>query len=176
MEKVGKIFRGKLISEVTENVRKNSAVFLLGYSEVSSARMDIFRKDLKRVNAKMFMSKNRLAQLALKTVDRAQLAERISGQTAFIWSNHDAAVLSKLLVKFAKDCNGVQIKGGLLEGALLQKEDVQRLADLPSREVLQSQLLGTILAPLTRFAGILNGKTRDLLSIMKQLSAKKGGN
>ena len=70
----------------------------------------------------------------------------------------------------------VCIAGGLLEGKELNKNDVKKLSDLPSREVLLSMLLSTIQSPLTRLAGALNAKTRDLISVLKQLSEKKGGN
>ena len=86
------------------------------------------------------------------------------------------SAVSKALFKFAEGCDGVQIRGGVLDGAVLTQTDIKRLADLPAKEVLQAQLLGTMIAPLTRLAGSLNAKTRDLLSILKQLSEKKGGN
>lgn len=175
MEKAGKIFRESLIQDIEENFKNNKNIFLFSYSAVSSSQMDGFRKDLKRVEAQIYVSKNRIAQLALKKIQQDALAEKISGQTAFVWSNSDPVMVSKALVKFAKACEGLRIQAGLLDGDLLRQEDVQRLADLPSREILLAQLLQTILSPVTRFAGILNGKSRDLLSILKQLSEKKGG-
>lgn len=176
MEKVGKIFRDSLIGEIKTNVEKNATTILLSYTEVSSSKMDSFRKDLRRLHAQMYVSKNRIAQIALEKASQKKLSAEVSGQIAFIWSNNDAAVISKAIVKFAKDCAGVKVKGGIISGIILQQEDVQRLADLPAREVLQAQVLRAMLAPLTRFAYILNAKSQDLLSILKQLSEKKGGN
>ena len=79
-------------------------------------------------------------------------------------------------MKFAKGNEGVNVEGGLLDGVFLSQTEVKRLADLPSREDLLAQLLQTILSPMTRLAGVMNAKSRDLLSILKQLSEKKGGN
>jgi large subunit ribosomal protein L10 len=62
-----------------------------------------------------------------------------------------------------------------LQGAFLAKEDVSRLSDLPSREVLLAKLLSLMQSPATKLAYILNAKSRDLLSILKQYSEKKGG-
>ena len=124
----------------------------------------------------MYVSKNSLASLALKDLEREKLAESIDGQTAFIWSDSDSVEISKILVEFAKDIDTVSVSGGLLEGKILDKDDVKRLSDLPSREILLSMLLSAIQSPLTRFAQALNAKTRDLLSVLKQLSEKKGGN
>ena len=76
---------------------------------------------------------------------------------------------------FAKNYEGFVVRGGVLDGAFLTQEQVNTLSDLPSREALLAKLLGVMSAPMTRFAGALNGKTRDLISILKQKS-EKGGN
>jgi len=176
MGKVGEIFRKRLLSDVKAGISKNQGTFLISYSSLNAAQVDELRKNMKDIGVKIFVSKNRIAKLALKEMDCEELAEGIEAQTAFAWTNTDAAAVSKALIKFSEDIDTVQIKGGLLDGAVLRQADIKRLADLPSKEVLQAQLLGTIVAPLTRLAGALNAKSRDLLSILKQLSEKKGGN
>ncbi|MCR4338174.1 MAG: 50S ribosomal protein L10, partial [Candidatus Omnitrophica bacterium] len=139
-------------------------------------QIDDLRKKMRGVGARVYVSKNRIAQIALKDVKQEALAEHVENQTAFIWSNGDSVAISKALLDFVKGRENVLVKGGVLSGSLLQKEDVKRLSDLPSREVLLAQLLSTILSPLTRLAGAMNAKSQELLSILKQLSEKKGGN
>ena len=175
MEKVSRVFRESLISNIKNKVKSNQSVFLLSYSAIPSAKMDSFRKDLKKMGAEVYVAKNRIAKLALKELDYEKLAKNINGQTAFVWTNADSSVISKSLLKFSDDLKSLSVQGGLVDGAVLEKADIKRLSDLPSREVLVSQLLQTMLSPLTRFAGVLNGKSRDLLSILKQLSERKGG-
>lgn len=174
-EKVGKIFRKILVDTIKDGVENNDSTFLLSYSSVSAIEMDGLRKGLKPTGASVYIAKNRLARIALRQVKQEKFAQNIEGQTAFVWGGGDSVAVSKVLMKFIKECKGVTIKGGLLEGAILEKEDVQRMSELPSREVLLAQLLQVILSPLTRLAGIMNSKSRDLLSILKQLSEKKGG-
>ena len=176
MEKVGKLFRKSLKENIKTGIEKNKGVFLVSYTAVSAAQMNTFRKDLKRLGAKVLVSKNRIAKLALTELKQNQLADGLKGQTAFVWGDGDSAEISKALFKFIKTCEGMVVQGGVLEGSPLRKEDVKRLSDLPSRDVLRSQVLQVILSPLTRLAGALNAKSRDLLSILKQLSEKKGGN
>ncbi|OGX26833.1 MAG: 50S ribosomal protein L10 [Omnitrophica WOR_2 bacterium RIFCSPHIGHO2_02_FULL_48_11] len=173
--KVGKIFREKMTGQVKAAVG-NTNVFLVSYKNISGPQMNTLRKDLKKIGAQMYVSRNSLIQLALKSAEQEVLSERVKGQTALIWGNTDSAVISKLLVKFTKDFEGIALGGGLFDGKLLEKDDIKRLSELPSREVLLAMLLRTMLSPATQFAGVLNSKTRDLLSIMKQLSEKKGGN
>ncbi len=175
MEKVGRVLRTRLIDDIKEGLRTRQNAFLVSYSSVSAAQINDLRKELKRIGADMFASKNRLAQLALQDAHQDELAESVKGQMAFVWSNADAVTVSKLLKEFSAKCEGVKIRGGVVAGSFLAEQDFVRLADLPSREILLAQVLQTILSPLTRFAGTLNAKSQDLLSILKQLSEKKGG-
>jgi len=178
MERGGKLYRESLVTSIKDQVANKQNTFLLSYTRLSAAKMNNLRKNLRNNDAEVFVSRNRLAQIALKEVEQEKLADLITGQTAFVWSDGDAVNISKTLMKFAKECEGFTVAGGLVEGNILEKADIQRMSDLPSREVLLSQLLATIVAPVTRFAGLLNAKTRDLLSILNQLSEKKkeGGN
>ena len=175
MKRVGQIFRESVYRDLKKGFKENGSIFLLTYSKLTSTKIGDLRKNRKSAGAHVVVSKNRLAQIALKELGHNQLAERVGGQTAFIWSNKDSAEISKILIKFVKDIETVALKGGLLQGKIIEEGDIKRLSDLPSREVLLAQLLGTIIAPLTRLAYVLNAKTIDLLSIIKQLSEKKGG-
>ncbi|MBF0384902.1 MAG: 50S ribosomal protein L10 [Candidatus Omnitrophica bacterium] len=175
MKRVGQVYREKLIKEITDNLGKNKSVFLMSYSKLSGPKIDQLRKSLNKKGADVYVSKNSVARIALKEAEYVDLADKVSDQTAFIWTNSDSVEVSKVLINFIKGIQTVNIRGGVVEGRVIASDDVKKLSDLPSREVLLSMLLGTIQAPLTRFAGALNAKTRDLLSILKQLSEKKGG-
>ncbi len=173
MKKVGQLFRENLFGHIQEGIKKNNAIFLFSYTKISGSQANDFRKRIRQTGAKIFVSKNSIARKVLKDLNFDELSQKISAQTAFIWGNDDMVDISKALLKIAKECENINIQGGLLEGKLLQKEDIKKLADLPPREVLLSQLLGTIQAPVTRLMIVLNAKTRDLLSILKQLSEKR---
>ena len=172
MIKVGTLYRQKMASSVKEGVEKKSSTFVVSYRGISSAKMNILRKDLRRKKAEVLVSKTSVTRIALKEVNQASLADTIDGQTALILSNSDASEVSKVLVNFAKSYEGFTVKGGVLDGAFLSQEEVNTLSSLPSREVLLAKLLGTMIAPVSRFEGALNGKTRDLMSILKQKSEK----
>ncbi|MBF0521498.1 MAG: 50S ribosomal protein L10 [Candidatus Omnitrophica bacterium] len=175
MKTIGQLFREILANDIKKGINKNANVFVLSYSELSSAQICDLRKTLRKSGADIYVSKNSIARIALKDLNYEKLAEKVDQQTAFVWGNKDSVEISKILIKFEKDFETVKIKGGVLEGRVLENDDVKRLSELPSREVLLSMLLGAIQSPLTRFAGALNAKTRDLLSVLKQLSEKKGG-
>jgi len=170
MIKVGTIYRQKIAESVKSGVEKKSSTFVVSYRGISSAKMNVLRKDLKRKKAEVLVSKTSVARKALQDAKQESLAATIEGQMALILSNADASEVSKVLVKFAKDYEGFIVRGGLLDGAFLTEAQVKTLSDLPSREVLLAKLLGTMAAPISRFEGALNGKTRDLMSILKQKS------
>ncbi len=171
--KVGTLYRQRITQSIKEGVSKKSSTFVVSYCGISSAKMNTLRKDLKRKKAQVLVSKTSVARIALKEAKFEDLAARIEGQMALILSNADASEVSRVLFKFAKDQEGFIVRGGVLDGAFLTEDQVKTLSDLPSREVLLAKLLGTMAAGLTRFAGALNGKTRDMISILTQISKKE---
>lgn len=176
MKRIGQAFRENLVNRVKDGIGQNGCIFVVSYSQVPASQINDFRKRLKAAGADIYVSRNSIAQIALKDLNQSALAEKITGQMAFVWSQADSADVAKALVKFAKECENIKIRGGLLDGKILEKDQIVQLSELPSRQVLLTMLLSTIQSPLTRLAGALGGKTQELLSILKQLSEKKGGN
>lgn len=175
MTKVGRLYREQLIGEIKEGVTNNDNVFLVNYSQISGLQMNDLRKNLKQAGANVCVAKNSIVRLALKEVEKEPLAENIANQTALVWGGADSSEISKILVEFMKNSEHVVVRGGLLQGRILAQKDVTKLSELPSREILLAMLLSAVQSPLTRLAGALNAKTRDLVSVLKQLSEKKGG-
>lgn len=176
MKRIGQAFRENLVNRVKDGIGQNGCIFVVSYSQVPASQINDFRKRLKAAGADIYVSRNSIAQIALKDLNQSALAEKITGQMAFVWSQADSAEVAKALVKFAKECENIKIRGGLLDGKILEKDQIVQLSELPSRQVLLTMLLSTIQSPLTRLVGALGGKTQELLSILKQLSEKKGGN
>ncbi len=173
--RVGELYRQKIAVSVKDGVAKNSSTFVVSFHGISCAKMDSLRKDLKRKKADVLVAKTSVVDIAFKEARYQPLADCLEGQMALVLSNSDASEISKILVKFAKDCEGFVLKGMLLDGNMLDPDTIRTLSTLPSRKVLLAQVLGTMQAPLTRFMGALNAKTRDLCFLLKQLSEKKGG-
>ena len=172
MKKVGQLYRESLVDKVKKGVADNDNVFLLSYSNVSGLQMSDLRKNLKQTGANVCVTKNSVARLALKEMEYEGLSEKVSGQTALVWGGADSSEISKILINFVEISENVGVQGGLLQGRLLEQGDVKKLSELPPREVLLAMLFAAIQSPLTRLAGALNAKTRDLLSILKQLSER----
>lgn len=175
MKKVGQLIRESIADKIRHNVEEHETTFLVTYSKVSSLKMSRFRKALSAAGAKVYVSKNRIAKKTLTAMKFDDISGKITQQIAFVWSDNDAAEVAKALIKIVKDLEGLNIQGGVLAGKTIAQDDIQRMSDLPSKEVLLTMLAQTIQSPLTRLAGALNAKTRDLISILKQLSEQAGG-
>ena len=98
MKKVGRLFRESLIEDIKNGIKDNNDVFLISYSKVSGLKMSDLRKMLKNAGARVYISKNSSAKLALKELNYEKLAEKVFDQTAFVWSNSDSVEISKILV------------------------------------------------------------------------------
>lgn len=175
MKKIGRVVRENLVTQIKDNIEKRNSTFVVSCPSPKGGRMNEVRKSLTKVGARLYFSRNTIARKALDEINHKALSETIEKQTAFIWSDSDSAEVSKALVKLGKELEGFQIFGGILEGKILQKDDVKRLADLPSRHVLLTMLVTSLQSPLSRLAVALSAKTRDLATVLKQLSEKKGG-
>lgn len=176
MIKVGKAYRDKMVKTIKDGVEKSNACVVVNYQKISSGDLSSLRKNLSKKKAKMCASRNALVKVALKGTEYTSLTDGLSGQTAVIFTSADAAEIAKVLVEFAKKNETFVFCGGILDKNLIRKEDIKKIADLPAKEVLIAQLLGTLQAPVTRLARALNGKTTDLILILKQLSEKREGN
>lgn len=172
MKKVGRLIRESIAQKIRHNVKEYPTTFLVSYSKVSSPKMNDVRKALKAAGAQVYVSKNRIAKKTLQELNFEDISTKVTQQIAFVWSDKDSSEVAKVLVKLSKDIEGLNVQGGVLDGKTVEQSDIKRLSDLPSREVLLTMLAQTIQSPLVRLAGALNGKTRDLLSILKQLSEK----
>lgn len=173
MTKLGQIYRQGLESQLKERLANRENIFVLNFSGVSSLAMSDLRKELRRQGARLVVMRNSIVKRTLKNIKLENLEGLITGSVALVYSNSDAANVSKTLVKFIKDHETSKVQGGLLKQDLLSPEDIKRLSSLPSKEVLISMLLSAIQSPISSLTYVLNYKLRALLYTLKQISEKK---
>jgi len=173
MTKLGQILRQSLEGQLKKNLDKKDNIFVLKYSGVASPVMSDLRKELRRQGARMVVVRNAIVKRALKEIKLDKLDSAVAGPIAFVYSDSDAASVSKTLVKFVKDHETSQLSGGVLQEKILSTDEIKHLAALPSREILLSMLLSAIQSPLSSLAYVLSAKTRELLYVLKQISEKK---
>jgi large subunit ribosomal protein L10 len=135
------------------------------------------RVRLHEAEAELTVVKNTLARRAAAESGREGLLPLLEGPSGLVWVEGDAARAARALADFARDHEAVTIKGGLMDGASLERADVQRLASLPARDQLLAQLAGGLAAPLTGLAGglsnLIGGLARTLAAVREARGAEE---
>ena len=103
------------------------------------------------------------------------LKEQFSGPTAVAFNATDAVALAKALTKFAKDVPAVSFKGAMLNGQIVPADQIQTIANLPSREELVAKLLYLMQSPIRGLATVLQANIRNLAVVIDQIAKQKGG-
>jgi large subunit ribosomal protein L10 len=130
------------------------------------------RGRLAKKNARAMVVKNSLVRLTLKDLQLPDLNGALSGPTAIVYGDQDVAGAANVLKTFVKEFKKPRIKAGILDKAILSAADIEAIADLPSREVLQAQLLGLLNTPATTFVRLMNTPAQQLVQVLKAKSEK----
>jgi large subunit ribosomal protein L10 len=142
-------------------------LLLTEYRGLTVQQLSDLRKQLRSVSAEYKVIKNRLARLALSP-DLAGVKGLLKGPTGMIIAREDPVAVAKALHTFARTNQALVIKAGYIDGRVLQPEGLKALADLPSREALRAQIVGTITGPLTQLVSLLQAPQRELVYVLSQ--------
>jgi large subunit ribosomal protein L10 len=164
------------VAALTSLMRESKALFLADFTGLDVASVTDLRNKLRKASVGYRVVKNRLAKRAAETAEIAGLDDSFSGPTALAFGNEDPVVPAKILQDFADDNGNLAIKIGLVDGQVLQPEEIKALAALPSREVLLRSVVGGVRSPLFGFAGVLNGLLRNLVGLISAVENKKREN
>ena len=152
-----------------------SAAFAIDYRGLKVEEATEFRRKIRESGAKYKVVKNTLAKRALAGTSLAPLEPYLKGMTGLAITDHDPVALAKIINDFAKDVPAVVFKGGVLADKTLSESQFKALASLPSKEVLFSQLLSVMQAPIQQFLAVLQAPARDLVMVLKAYADKKAG-
>lgn len=163
----------EIVAEIKGKIENSTAVVVAEYKGITVEQMTNLRSDMRKADCDIKVVKNTLAKIALNDLDIDGLDEYLTGPTIFTFTNNpvDAA---KILKKFNKEVNdGMQIRAAFLEGSIIDKKEVEELADLPSREVLIAKVLGGMQSPLYSFANVLSANLRNLVCVLEAIKKQK---
>jgi large subunit ribosomal protein L10 len=148
------------VKEIQEKFEKSSVIILTDYRGLTMSQMSKLRKKLRPLDAEFRVFKNTLISRAIKDKSYDGIDPLLTGTTAVVFGYKDQVAPTKILSEFIKENEKPSVKGGLLEGKLIDTKTISALAKLPSREVLLAKVMGTMKAPVTNFVldckGILN--------------------
>jgi large subunit ribosomal protein L10 len=145
----------QLVAELKEKLESATALYYTDFTGLNVKRMTELRRRLRKAKVEYVVIKN---TLALRAVNESGLVgERLKGPTGLVVTK-DPVVAAKLLTDFAKENDKKPtVKGGLFEGKSIDAAQVTKLASMPSREQMLSELGASMQAPMAAFAGAMNG-------------------
>ncbi len=160
------------VAELAEQFRGAKAAMLTEYRGLTMSQLTTLRRSLGRETT-YAVSKNTLTKLAAQDAGLAGLAELLSGPTAIAFIQGDPVEAAKGLRDFAKAHPLLVIKGGVLDGKALTADEIKKLADLESREVLLAKLAGAMKANLSKAAATFQAPLTQMARLGAALQEKK---
>ncbi|OYN89026.1 50S ribosomal protein L10 [Parenemella sanctibonifatiensis] len=159
------------VAELKERFSNSDAVVLTNYRGLSVAELKQLRRDLGQ-HATYAVTKNTLTKIAAKEAGIEGLDDQLLGPTAIAFITGDVASVAKGLKNFAKDNPLLELKGGYMDGRVLDASEVSKLADLESREVLLAKLAGGMQGSLQKAVQLFNAPLAQAARALGALQAK----
>lgn len=144
-----------IVDEIKQYASEASAAVLVDYRGLTVAQDTVLRAKLREAGVVYKVYKNTMLHLAFEGTDFAQLDPNLEGPTAIAFGMDDATAPARILKQFAKENPALEFKAGVVEGTYYDAEGINVIADIPSREVLISRLLGSMQSPITNFARVI---------------------
>ena len=159
------------VAELTEEFRSSSAAVLTEYRGLTVAQLKQLRRSL-GANASYAVVKNTLSKIAAREAGVAGLDDLLEGPSAIAFVKGDPVEVAKSIRDFGKANPALVVKGGVLEGKALTADDIRKLADLESREVLLAKLAGAMKASLSQAVYLLNAPLAQAARLLGALQSK----
>ena len=144
-----------VVSEIKELLEGAETAVVVDYRGITVAQDTELRKKLREAGISYKVYKNTMIRFAAKGTDFEALGPVLEGPTAIAVSKTDATAPARILAEFAKKAPALEIKGGVVEGVFYDAKAMEKISNIPSREILLGKLLGSIQSPITNFARVL---------------------
>lgn len=163
------------LDALTAKFQQNPTALVVGFNKLTVIKDQELRNQLREIGATYQVVKNTLARKAAEGTPFAAAAGHFRGTTALALSNSDPVTLSKTLTRFVK-ANGdfLTLKVGVVEGKVVSQQEVEDIANLPSKEELISKLMFLLNCQAQRLVTVLNAVPRNLAVVIKQIGEQKG--
>ncbi|MBP1889956.1 large subunit ribosomal protein L10 [Clostridium moniliforme] len=144
------------VAEIKEKLEKSQSVVLASYQGLTVEEDTQLRKNLREAGIEYRVYKNTLVTLAAKELGLEGIVQYLEGPVSMAFGYEDATAPARILNDFAKDHKKLELKAGVVDGEVYDQAMITKIASIPSKEVLIAKLLGSIKAPLSNLAYLLN--------------------
>ena len=162
----------QLVEELKEKIGAAQSIVIVDYKGLTVFEDTELRKTLRAANVEYRVLKNRLMQKALNELGYTQFDEALNGPTAVAFAMSDPSAPAKILLDSADKTKKISIKCGMVDGSYITVDGVKELATLPPKEVLLAKLLGTLEAPISGLARVLNETVAGLARVLNAIAEK----
>jgi large subunit ribosomal protein L10 len=142
----------EIVDGITEKVRRAKGIVLLDYRGIRVDEDTNLRNALRKENIEYKVLKNRMVLRAFNEAGFVGMDKTLEGPTAVAFSYEDATAPARIISDTVKKINRISIKGGIVEGKILDAAGITAVATIPSKNVLLAQLLGLLTSPMRSFA------------------------
>ena len=163
-----------IVSELSETLNRSPFVLVTEYRGMKVSDFSELRSRLAPAGAEVHVVKNNFLKRAMANSGFPDVGDEFAGQTAVVTGEADVAPVAKIFKTFASEFKLAALKIGFVDRAVLSTAELETLAELPSREVLQAQLLGMLLSPATRLVRLLNEPAAALARLLNAKAKKEG--
>jgi len=150
----------EILRDTGERIRDVGGLFLADFSGMSVEKISLLRKKCREQQVQFKVIKNTLLKRAFNERGITELDPFLNGPTGLVFHPVDAVTPTRILVDFAKEHERPRVKAAVIDGRLVEDQEIKQLASLPSREVLLQQVLGTVIAPMTQFLAAVDAALR----------------
>ena len=163
-----------LVNALREDLANAPLIALVNYEKITVDQINTVRRSFEEKGIRYFVAKNSLINLAVKGTEREGLGQYLTGMTGVVLSSEDAIETAKVLRETVKEFKGetFTLKGGYFDGDVLDEKQIDKVADLPSKEELLTTLLRTLQEGPRQVLGVIQGPARDLVNLLKNYENK----
>jgi large subunit ribosomal protein L10 len=173
LPKARKEQKAEQVEVLTEKLRKAKVALLTDYRGLTVTQLQELRGKLRTGDVEYRVVKNTLARRAAEAAGVPALQSELEGPVAIAFGYDDLSLPSKLINEFVRTSRlKLDVKGGLVEGRVFSPDQVKQLADLPSRETLIAQLMGTLQSPVGQLVGIMQTPVQQLIGVLDAYKTK----
>lgn len=146
-----------IVSKLADKMQAATSVVFVDYKGITVAQDTELRNKFREAGVEYTVVKNTLTRFAANKAGYNQFDEMLNGTTSLACTTGDPIAPARIVSEFAKkNKNVVKIKGGFVEGTVMSVEQLQGFGELPSKDALIAQVLGTFLAPISSLAFVLD--------------------
>jgi large subunit ribosomal protein L10 len=163
----------QIVKEIADKLKGAQGTVVVDYRGLNVEEVTDLRKQSRDLGIDYKVYKNSMMRFAAKDAGQEGLLESLVGPTGIAFCDSDPVAAAKLFSGFAKKHPALEIKAGVVEGTVLNVNEVMDLAQLPSREELVAKALGGLNAPISGFVGVLNANLRSLVVALGAIAEQK---